>query len=508
METRFNPGLVVLSILVAIFASYTALSLVGSITHSKGRMRAAWLTGGSLAMGFGIWSMHFVGMLAFSMPGMTMGYDLPLMILSIVIAIGASALALYVVSRQKVETQSYNLAAIAMGIAIAGMHYTGMASMRMPARIEWNPFLVSLSVLIAVIAAYGALWIAFRLKGEGSGGSHIGRIAGGIVMGIAISGMHYTGMAAARFVPGADSLTGSSDVIVSSNLTTLVLGSTLLILAMALTGTFFDRALARRTAIAQESTRLLHQSEQALAAFHEERELRERFVSTLTHDLRTPLTAAKLAAQLMGRQLEDPESVRKFSAKVIGNLNRADTMIRDLLDAHRISANQKLPINPEECDIRQLVRQAIDDLGLVHGDRFLFRSEGPVIGWWDCEYLRRLVDNLCGNAVKYGDPGKPVTIAVTPCGHPAGSEVRLSVHNHGAALTATERENLFHLFHRSKSAQDSGEKGWGIGLTLVKGVAESHGGSVQVRSEPGEGTTFNVTLPRDARFLTSSSTRS
>src|SRR5688572_30679321 len=102
MAIHYDFGLVVLSVFVAIFASYTALSLVGSISHARGRAHAAWLAGGSLAMGIGIWSMHFVGMLAFSMPGMAMAYDLPPMIVSVVVAIGASAFALFMFSGPRI----------------------------------------------------------------------------------------------------------------------------------------------------------------------------------------------------------------------------------------------------------------------------------------------------------------------------------------------------------------------------------------------------------------------
>ena len=161
METRYIPAYVIFSIVVAIIASYVALDLANSVTQAKGRARAVWLGFGALAMGIGIWSMHFVGMLAFEMPGMEMGYDIPLFFLSIVVAVAASALALYVVSRPKVGSTSFVAGGLAMAIAIAGMHYTGMFSMKMNARIEWNLWLVALSVVIAMIASFAALWIPF-----------------------------------------------------------------------------------------------------------------------------------------------------------------------------------------------------------------------------------------------------------------------------------------------------------------------------------------------------------
>lgn len=157
MHTQFNPLWVTLSVIVAIFASYVALNLAQSVTQAKGRTQALWLGCGSLAMGIGIWSMHFIGMLAFEMPGIEMAYDIPLMALSILVAVGGSALALYIISRPETHFGSLISGGICMAAAIAGMHYIGMASMRMAATIQWNLYLVVLSVVIALVVSYFAL---------------------------------------------------------------------------------------------------------------------------------------------------------------------------------------------------------------------------------------------------------------------------------------------------------------------------------------------------------------
>ncbi|RYZ53184.1 MAG: hypothetical protein EOP07_18295, partial [Proteobacteria bacterium] len=164
MTTVISSPLVAASILVAIFASYVALSLINNFAESRGRIRAAWLASGALAMGIGIWSMHFIGMLAYEMPGMSMAYDLPLMLLSIAVAIGASGLGFYIVSHKVVPLSSLVSGGIAMAAAIAGMHYIGMYSMRMDAVILWNIPLVILSVLVALVASYGALLILIRFR--------------------------------------------------------------------------------------------------------------------------------------------------------------------------------------------------------------------------------------------------------------------------------------------------------------------------------------------------------
>jgi two-component system sensor histidine kinase/response regulator len=195
----YNYALVALSVLIAIFASYTALDLAGRVTAARGWSRAVWLLGGAGAMGTGIWSMHYIGMLAFILP-IPVAYHWPTVLLSLFAAILASVVALGVVSQQKMGAVRAFAGSVLMGTGIAGMHYIGMAAMRLPAVCRFNSFLVVLSVVFAVLISLAALWITFHFRDEKTG---IGweKLAGAIVMGAAIPVMHYTGMAAASFTP-------------------------------------------------------------------------------------------------------------------------------------------------------------------------------------------------------------------------------------------------------------------------------------------------------------------
>src|SRR5215470_7801022 len=157
----YNPYLVALSIAVACLASYTALDLGGRIRGSRRWARVAWLATASIAMGGGIWSMHFIGMLAFIMP-MPVGYDFGLTLLSLVVAIGVTGFGFFMIGIRRVPALEFVFSGIFAGIGIVAMHYIGMAAMRMPADIRYDPVLVALSVLIAVGAAIAALWLAFR----------------------------------------------------------------------------------------------------------------------------------------------------------------------------------------------------------------------------------------------------------------------------------------------------------------------------------------------------------
>ncbi|WP_263436909.1 sensor histidine kinase [Stigmatella hybrida] len=233
------------------------------------------------------------------------------------------------------------------------------------------------------------------------------------------------------------------------------------------------------------------EAEAALAQLRVERALREQVVLALSHDLRTPLTAAKMSAQLIPRQPDLPDKIYSLAARVRHNIDRADQMITDLLDVNRIRAGQGLPIERAPVELRQVVAGALEELSTLHGERFLLRGEERVQGTWDARALRRAVENLCGNAIKYGDPAEQVTVSLKQ----EGGRVELAVHNWGMPISPEEQAHLFQSFHRTKSAEASGKKGWGIGLTLVRGVAEAHGGSVSVESTEEAGTTFRMRLP-------------
>src|SRR5882672_11279150 len=193
--------LVGLSFVIAILASYAALDLARRVTVARGKVRLLWLTGGATAMGFGIWSMHYVGMLAFRLP-VVVQYDWPTVVASLLAAILASAIALFVVSRQRMGLIQAVLGSILMGGGIATMHYVGMEAMRMPAMCSYSAGLVALSVLLAMVISLVALWLTFHFRLDTTAWSWRKMISA-LVMGMAIPIMHYTGMAATRFMPSA-----------------------------------------------------------------------------------------------------------------------------------------------------------------------------------------------------------------------------------------------------------------------------------------------------------------
>ncbi|ABY98234.1 TPA: EAL domain-containing protein [Pseudomonas putida] len=258
----YSSSLVLISLCVAILASYTALDLTGRIATAKGRAAYLWMGGGALAMGIGVWSMHFIGMLAFSLP-IDLGYDLALTAFSLLIAVLSSGFALWLVSQPSLPALQLGLGALIMGAGIACMHYTGMAALRMLPGIDYDPTLFGASLLIAVGASAAALWIAFRLRRHTPYVRQIRGLAA-VVMGFAIVGMHYTGMAAANFPEGSfcGALGGG---LQGEGLVYLVLITTLAVLAVALLTSVLDARLEARTAELARSLTLANQELTQLA---------------------------------------------------------------------------------------------------------------------------------------------------------------------------------------------------------------------------------------------------
>jgi signal transduction histidine kinase len=263
-------------------------------------------------------------------------------------------------------------------------------------------------------------------------------------------------------------------------------------------------SLGERLSLHLENARLfaaLHDKVESLAL---ERSLREHFVTTLAHDLRGPLSAARLAAELLARQPASLDERRDLALRLDRNIMRVDHMIRDLLDANRIRAGERLPLRLDACDLVALAHRVAEEARAIHGDRFSVEGDTETVrGIWSEDELHRALWNLVTNAVKYGAPRHPITITVAR-GDPLA---RISVHNSGTPIPAADHARIFDAYARARSADESDREGWGLGLTLVRGVAEAHGGRVSFASDAESGTTFTIELPIDARTAREDSER-
>jgi diguanylate cyclase len=259
MYGSYSLPLVALSFLIATVASYAALDVAARVITTRGWMSIYWLSAGAVAMGIGIWSMHFVGMLAFRLP-IPMAYEPKATIASLFIGIGVAAFALYVVSRNTLKAPRLALAGSVMGLGIAAMHYLGMAALEIAPGIRYKVFAVGVSLAIAITGSCVALWLAFALRSETVSSVLLKRAGSALVMGLAIAGMHYSGMAAAYFAP--DTICTNIEGDLNSQWLAVAIGSiSLLLLGGMMVNSAIDGSLTRTLVAANATIRQLAETD-------------------------------------------------------------------------------------------------------------------------------------------------------------------------------------------------------------------------------------------------------
>jgi signal transduction histidine kinase/ActR/RegA family two-component response regulator len=496
---HYDTPLVLVSIFVAIVASYAALSLAGRVSESRGRAMLAWIVGGAIAMGSGIWAMHFVGMLAFRLP-IPIAFDLTLTLASLLLPIAASGLVLWQVSRAELGWKRLGVSAVLMGIGINAMHYTGMAAMQMEPGIVYDPLLFALSVAIAIAASGLALWIAFHLR-HNVPHVWLPRIGAAVVMGAAIVGMHYTGMAAASF-PLDSVCTTASRGVNQDGLATLVVIAISGVLGFALLASQFDARLEANARVLQISQATAAERQDLLTrerAARDEAErlsaLKDEFLATLSHELRTPLNAVLGWATMLQRGVKDEETFRRGLETIERNARAQGQLIDDLLDMSRIiSGTLRLDVQLIEPD--KVIEAA---LGTVHPAAVakridlrvdVARNIGTVLG--DPGRLQQVMWNLLSNAVKFTPTGGTVQVLLSR----DGQDVLIRVADSGIGISPEFLPYVFDRFRQQDASITRKHGGLGLGLSIARQLVELHGGTIAVASSGAHaGTTFTLRLP-------------
>jgi NO-binding membrane sensor protein with MHYT domain/ActR/RegA family two-component response regulator len=484
LDGRYSPGLVVLSIFIASAASYTALEFAARITAARGRERLAWVAGGSIAMGIGIWSMHFVGMLAFHLP-IPITYGVELVLLSVVVAIGASALALFIASQPSLGPLALIGGALWMGSAIAGMHYVGMAALNLDARLEYSPAMVVGSAAIAVLASLAGLVLAHRFRSDETRRTRLASVGSALVFGAAIAGMHYTGMAAADFsTPGHTGHPGGG-LLATGELAAGVGIGTLLILGTSLLGAMLDRRLRARALVLER-----RRDAQKLEALGQ-------LAGGIAHDFNNLLTAILGHAEFLKQDPAIGDESREDIEQIEAAASRAAELTRQLL-----AFGRRQVLAPRPILLNEVVADTMRMLGRVVGENIevkVLTAPDLVPTMADPSQVTQILINLVVNARDAMPDGGLLTIetknvevdSVTVGQHldaPPGAYVMLGVTDSGVGIAPEHQPRIFEPFFTTKSAG----RGTGLGLSTVYGIVAQSGGSISVYSEPGHGSTFCV----------------
>jgi signal transduction histidine kinase len=482
VTAQYDLVLVAISLAIAVLASYVALDFTERLRRAVGRARSLWWLGGAVAMGVGIWSMHFVGMLALTLP-VAMHYDVPLVALSVIVAIAASALGLYVGSRPELPGRVLTGSAVMMGAAISGMHYIGMAAMIIPARIQWNLVLVAGSIVIAVVASLAALALAFHLGREDNRLFGWAKLGAALIMGLAVVGMHYTGMAAAQFGPPAIGVPPAMPGLHVQGLSVAVIAGTLLILGLALASAAID-----------ERERLLAREQQARQEIEAASRLKDEFLATLSHELRTPLNVILGRTQMLRSLMHEHVRARELTDMIERNGAALAKLVEDLLDVSRITLGH-VRLDTQFVRLSDLltvtahsiqpaaqakqIRLTVDatDGGVVHGDH---------------TRLQQIVWNLLTNAIKFTPQNGQVDASVSA----HDGYAVLTVVDSGRGISKAFLPHVFEPFRQAEPSTSRSAGGLGIGLSIVKHLVELHGGTIEATSDgEGCGSTFVVRLP-------------
>lgn len=494
--------LVALAGFICMFASFSSISLFARARNSGAGWATIWIPAAGLVAGCGIWATHFIAMLAFR-PEEPLTYEAGGTILSIIIAIIFSTAGFYTAARFKPA----GIGGAIVGFAIAVMHYVGMTALTAQEHLSWDQNFVTASIVLGVVLSAAA----FQLK-DLLGGTR-GRLAGTGLLTLAICALHFTGMAAASIVydPYVE-LTGPTfdpfTMAISIAVVTLLIG------AFGFAGAALDRHLARRAV--QEAKRLrahvleLEETKRKLEATSEDLmvalrsvasadQAKSQFLATMSHELRTPLNAILGFSEIMKSETFGPlgnARYLEYTNDIFRSGQHLLSLINDVLDFTRADAGE-LQLHEEEVDLDEVVRDAV---GMVRRqaethDLTLRIESTPNLPLLIADHrrVRQVLLNLLSNAVKFTPDGGQVFVRTTM--EREGLTIRVT--DTGIGIAKSDIPLAMERFGQIDSDLARKYEGTGLGLPLSKCLMEGHGGTLDVESELGRGTTVTLTFPQE-----------
>ncbi|MDE3060790.1 MAG: response regulator, partial [Pseudomonadota bacterium] len=439
-----------------------------------------------------IWSMHFIGMLAYK-TRMAIAYDPSMTALSMLIAIGLAYLVLEITQSPRLSALRWAGSAVLLGICICAMHYTGMAAMRMDATLRYIPSLFLLSVVIAIGASAAALWIVFHLERHDRRHRMAWRIAASLIMGLAVCGMHYTGMAAAAMTPFAqcryDDRQNHEEMVL------IVLGTAGLLIVSALflsVQEMLKRQVAQRT---QELAIKNLQLDALRRTAENASQMKSEFLANISHELRTPLNGIMGMAYLLRDTALDPMQ-QEYTDTIHHSAQNLLLLINDVLDLSKIEAGE-LILDRRPFDIKTSFAQTLKLLKPLADKKTIHlsydidtRIPDKVIG--DAGRFAQIVTNLAGNAVKFTETG---TVEARLSYDDKVSTLYCEVKDTGIGIPENKKNDIFEKFVQGDSAITRIYGGTGLGLAITKQLVIMLGGEIGFDSKENQGSRFWFTLP-------------
>ncbi|MEZ2348177.1 MHYT domain-containing protein [Terriglobus sp. RCC_193] len=474
MPGTFDLWTVLFSFTIASLAGFVAFE---SMEHTRYSPRpAVWTMISGLTLGLGIWSMHFVGMLAWQ-PPFPLYYAVTPTLLSVLVAILSSWLAMHLAVTHRTSTRNIVLGSFAVGAGICAMHYIGMDALRFSQPIMWSIPGVALSFVIAIFASLGAMSMLRH-----SGTFSIPRqIAASLVIGIAICGMHYTGMLAMMLPAGAVSIQQSHEFF-GTSLARVGVGNALVFMACLLVVFYRDKVrLLQTTSAAQNKAIDAQRTAERMSAAG-------RIAASIAHEINNPLEAVTNLLYL-AEQGNVGDEERRFLQTAQNELRRVAEITTHTLKFYR------QPSGPALTSLAELMEStlAVFQNRLEKHHIALVRQWDPATPSVPCRAgeIRQVLANLVGNAIDAMNAhGGTLTLKIRPT---ASGGAEIIVADTGAGISQETQKRILEPFFTTKGAS-----GTGLGLSICAEIIQHHGGTLTFESSttPGHsGTTFHILLP-------------